>query len=236
MYSFKSRVRYSELDNKGFLSLEEIVNYFQDCSTFHSESIGRGLSTFSNNNLVWVLSAWQIVVKRYPQLGEEIEVCTAPYCFKGFAGNRNFWLMDIKGERIAYANSIWTLINSATGMPTRIVPSLIEGYQVEEKILMDYEPRKIARPEEDGVKVDVIIVKKHHLDTNNHVNNGQYIAIALDCVLEDVKVKQMRVEYKKSAVLEDEIHIYKSEKNGRCMIDLCNSNKESYAVVELMCF
>lgn len=236
MYSFQSRVRYSELDNKGFLSLVQIVNYFQDCSTFHSEDIGRGPSTFSDSNLVWVLSAWQIVVERYPELGEELEICTAPHSFKGFSGNRNFWILDKKGARIAYANSIWTLINMTTGMPSRITPNLIEGFQVEAKIPMIYEPRKIVLPEGRGNRVEEVIVKKHHLDTNNHVNNGQYIAIALDCLSENLEVKQMRVEYKKSAILGDQILLYRNIKDGRHIIELCNIKQETYAVVELLCF
>ena len=34
MYSFKSRVRYSEVGEDKKLSLNGIINYFQDCSTF----------------------------------------------------------------------------------------------------------------------------------------------------------------------------------------------------------
>ena len=37
MYSFKSRVRYSELAADKRLSLVSIINYFQDCCTFEAE-------------------------------------------------------------------------------------------------------------------------------------------------------------------------------------------------------
>ena len=43
MYTFQSRVRYSELDPERKLSIASIVDYFQDCSTFHSEQLGVGL-------------------------------------------------------------------------------------------------------------------------------------------------------------------------------------------------
>ena len=42
-YSFYSRVRYSEVGEDERMTLNGIVNYFQDCSTFHSEVIGLGL-------------------------------------------------------------------------------------------------------------------------------------------------------------------------------------------------
>ena len=42
MYTFDSRVRYSEIDHTGNMTLPALINYFQDCSTFQSEDIGLG--------------------------------------------------------------------------------------------------------------------------------------------------------------------------------------------------
>ena len=42
MYTFTSRVRFSETDENGKLSLAGIMNYLQDCSVFHSEDVGNG--------------------------------------------------------------------------------------------------------------------------------------------------------------------------------------------------
>ena len=67
-YSFDSRVRYSEIGEDKKLTLNSIINYFQDCSTFHSESAGVGMEFLADKQQVWVLSAWQIVVERYPEL------------------------------------------------------------------------------------------------------------------------------------------------------------------------
>ena len=33
MYAFDSRIRYSETDSEGYLTLDALLNYFQDCST-----------------------------------------------------------------------------------------------------------------------------------------------------------------------------------------------------------
>ena len=42
-YSFKGRVRYSEIGEDGCLTLPGIQNYYQDCCTFQSENIGQGM-------------------------------------------------------------------------------------------------------------------------------------------------------------------------------------------------
>ena len=102
MYSYRSRIRYSELDETGHLRLESLLDYFQDCSTFHSEDIGLGVDYLREQHLVWVLSSWQIVVERYPGLGESVVIGTVPYEIKGFIGFRNFLMTDEKGNRCAF--------------------------------------------------------------------------------------------------------------------------------------
>ena len=71
-YSFDSRVRYSEIGEDRHLTLNGMINYFQDCSTFQSEAAGVGMDFLGAKSQAWVLSAWQIVVERYPVLCENI--------------------------------------------------------------------------------------------------------------------------------------------------------------------
>lgn len=65
MYTFGSRIRYSETDEYGKLTLTGIMNYLQDCSTFQSEDIGLGISYLTEHHQAWWLSSWQIVIDRY---------------------------------------------------------------------------------------------------------------------------------------------------------------------------
>ena len=94
MYEFKSRVRYSEIDHRGTLTLPALINYFQDCSTFHSETVGLGMDHLRQKKKAWVLSYWQIIAERYPKLSEKITVGTFATEFKGLFGNRNFYMKD----------------------------------------------------------------------------------------------------------------------------------------------
>ena len=118
-YSFSGRVRYSEIGENGLLTLPGILNYFQDCSTFHSEAAGLGVKVLKEKNKFWVLSAWQVIINRYPYLGEEIVTSTWPYGFRGFMGFRNFTMDTAEGERLAYANTFWTFIDGKNGLPCK---------------------------------------------------------------------------------------------------------------------
>ena len=80
-YSFSGRVRYSEIGENGLLTLPGILNYFQDCSTFQSEEVGLGIDILKEWKRIWVLSAWQVVVDRYPYMGERIKTSTWAYGF-----------------------------------------------------------------------------------------------------------------------------------------------------------
>lgn len=169
-YSFEGRIRYSEIGENGCLTLPGVLNYFQDCCTFHSESIGQGMEVLKKRERAWVLSAWQVVVNRYPRLGEDVRTTTWPYDFRGFMGMRNFTMETKTGERLAYANTLWTHVNTTTGMPQKLMEGDIGGYDTTPKLEMDYAPRKIALPA-DREKAEEFVVQKHHLDTNHHVNN-----------------------------------------------------------------
>lgn len=106
MYSFQSKVRYSETDETGRLNLDAVINYFQDCSVFQSESLGLGVEYLKERSLAWVMTAWQIVIKEYPRFYEDIKVATFPYGFKGFIGYRNFFMENAKGEKLVTVNSV----------------------------------------------------------------------------------------------------------------------------------
>lgn len=231
MYTFDSRIRYSEIDSEGRLTLEALLNYFQDVSTFHSEDLGLGVGYLKEHHMVWVLTSWQIVVERYPELSEHIVVGTAPYDFKSFLGYRNFTMTTVEGKCLAKANTLWTLISTDTMKPTAMPPEMQEGYVLDPPIEMNYAPRKIAIP--GGGKIEEpIVVKKHHLDTNHHVNNGQYVNMAMQYLAEGDGVRQMRAEYKKQAFLDEILYPYVACEGERCVVALRDAEDKVYVTVE----
>lgn len=233
MYSYQSRIRYSELDETGHLKIESLLDYFQDCSTFHSEDIGLGLEYMNQIGQVWLLSAWQICIGRYPKYGERVVIGTAPYEFRGFMGLRNFLMQTKEGEALAWANSIWTLMDREKMRPVKPNEDMLAGYAPEEKYPMDYAPRKIAMPE-NGQEMEAFTVRPHNLDTNHHVNNGQYVRMAMDCIPGGFHISQLRVEYKSQAVLGDEIYpVVAAGENGKLYtVSLNQSDGTPFCIVE----
>nr|WP_297709662.1 acyl-ACP thioesterase domain-containing protein [uncultured Butyrivibrio sp.] len=241
MYTFDSRIRYSEVDSKAILTIESLIDYFQDCSTFQTQDGPATMEYLKERNIAWVLNSWQIEIKRLPKLCEEVRIGTIPYMLKGAMGVRNFFMDTTGGERLAVANSVWTLFDFAKGIPSRVTQEIIDAYPLDEKVEMDYKGRKISIPEGMSYNGEEIVVKKHHLDTNNHVNNGQYIRMALDSI-ENVSgsvkenVVSLRADYRKQALLGDILFpvIIESDVEGTktYTVSLNNKDHEAVCVVE----
>ncbi len=233
MYQMQSRIRYSETDMDAKLSITGIMNYLQDCSTFHSEDSGVGLAYLEKEKRIWLMSSWQIEVLRRPALAEEIVVGTWPYDHKGIYGLRNFVILDKTGASLVKANSCWVLVDRETGKPTRVTEQDVSAYGVHEpKLEMDYAPRKIDVPagmEEAGR----LYVAKHQLDTNHHVNNAQYVDMARELLPENAGISRIRAEYKKAAVLGELVILKMVKQENRYVISLCGEDGVVFANVEL---
>lgn len=231
MYTFDSRIRYSETNQSGKIAIPAIVDYFQDCSVFQSEALGVGVEYLAKKNRAWILNSWQIIFDRLPKEGEKIITGTWGSGFDKFHATRNFIMDTPEGERLAYANSIWVYVDTQTGMPVRPSKAEIDIYHLEEPLRMEYEPRKIKLAKEWEEK-EPIKVPRSWIDSNNHVNNNWYIKAAFEQLPKDLKIKQLRVEYKNQAYEGDILYPRYAKEEQRVLVSLCNEKQKPYAVIE----
>ena len=234
MYSFESRIRYSEVDRSRRLTVEKLIDYFQDCTTFQSEGLGVGLDYMQERHIAWVINYWQISLARRPAMGEQVVIGTIPYEFKAIMGMRNFWMDTAEGERLAVANSVWTLLDMEEMKLLRIPEEISGKYELSPKLEMDYSPRKIAVPKTGGETLEEITVRLHHLDSNQHMNNAQYVHFAAMYLPADAEVTELRVEYKRQAMLGDHIIpvLYRTADNI-LLVSMNGTDGQPYAVVEM---
>ena len=111
-------------------------------------------------------------------------------------------------------------------------PEEVEPYGTGEPLKMVQASRKVAVPEE-AEDADSFPVMRHQIDTNEHVNNCQYVQMALEVLPKSVKVREIRVSYKKSAVYGDMIYPKIAKEADRTVVELCDQEGKQYAVVEL---
>lgn len=230
MYQLKGRVRYSEIGEDGHLTLHHLLNYFQDCSTFHLEDIGLGADYFMSQDLAFYMLSWQIEINRLPVLGEDIKVGTLIYDCKGMFGYRNYALYDSEDQILAYANLCGIFLNPTTGAFVKLSPEEILKYPIEEKLEMNYLPRKIKAPKYERI-FDSIKIKQFQIDTNGHVNNSQYAAIATNYLPKDYSYQTVRVDYKKAAKNGDVVIPTLVVQEGTYYISLCDEQLTPYVIL-----
>ena len=68
---------------------------------------------------------------------------------------------------------------------------------------MNYKDRRIILPKEGGKAFAPIQIMRADIDYNRHVNNANYIRMAMELLPEDYIIKDLRVEYRVAAKLGD---------------------------------
>lgn len=234
MYSFDARIRYSECDENGRLGLVPMINYLQDCSTFHCEEVGEGIRGLGEKGLGWILAGWRIEVVRMPEFAENISVATWCYEMKGLHANRNFQILDAQGLPCVNADSQWFLYDLNANKVVRIPES--QHCYIEQTPRLDMP--KLARKlpvEGPGRPASRIIVSEQHLDTNKHVNNAQYVLMAADALSElgiTAPLRSISVQYRSMARLGDEVVPQVHEAECGHTVELADGDDNAYAVVQ----
>ena len=231
MYSYDAIVRYSETGGRKKSNMASLANYFQDCAILQSENVGIGLDYLADHHRAWFLISWQIEVDRYPAMGENIKVRTWAYDFKASLGFRNIDILDENGIRIVKAASIWSYVDTETLRPARIEDEVSEAYPMEPAIDMEYAPRKIKLFDDHNV-VDTRKVMQYQIDSNNHMNNEAYIALAQEYVEDISAIKAVRAEYKMQYVKDDVIGVKRAQKENLLQILLCDEKSVIKCVVQ----
>ncbi|MBR5712947.1 MAG: acyl-[Lachnospiraceae bacterium] len=195
-YEYTDTIRYSKVDGELALTVPALVDYFQDAAIEQSEALGVGTRELSARSLAWFMVSWDIRVNRLPKLGERIVVGTFPYHFRGMLGNRAVFMKTEDGETLAEADAQWAMMDTANMRMTRAPEDIVAHYQLGDGPLFERLGRRIEIPE-NGISREAVPVQEYMLDNNGHVNNGQFVHLAMSYVPKGVKIAGLRVEYKK---------------------------------------
>ena len=96
---------------------------------------------------------------------------------------------------------------------------------------MEESSRKIT-PLAKGTGITPIQVHRYDIDSNNHVNNERYVPMAMECLPEGAQIRQLRVEYRNSAVYGATIYPVYHQEEDLLKVSLNDSDGKPYAIVE----
>mgnify|MGYP002520582282 CR=1 FL=1 len=232
MNTYTKRILFSDIDCNKRMTVDGIMNAMQDCVNINSESIGRGIDYMLEKRRTWFAISWNIEIRRFPGMLENVDVKTWPYDFSASIGMRNVIMTDESGNDIVVADSMWTLMDMNTGHPTRIEEEDKRGYEIEDRYPMEKLGRKIKLPEKMK-EIDMVTVRKSDIDYNGHMSNGKYIQVADEYMETGADIKRIRVEYKGQSRYGEKLIVRRASWDNRHIISLSGRDAgDIRAVVE----
>ena len=216
MYSLNYKVTTSTCDSNGRLKLYSALQMMQDCSEMWLDSESGVKHYFAERNMAQLLASRQVEILRVPAFKEELTVTTSVYDMKPMFGFRNTFVYDAEGKPCYKTWSMGAFVDKASGRLQRVDDAVIASMRLDPQLEMNYADRRIILPKEGGVAAAPIKVLRADIDYNRHMNNANYIRMALELLPEDFEVKGLRVEYRIAAKLGDVLAptVYPTVKGG----------------------
>jgi len=203
MYSLNYKVTTSTCDSNGKLKLFSALQMMQDCSEMWIESEPVVKNYFHQQNMTQLLATRQVEIVRAPEFKEELSVTTSVYDVKPMFGFRNTFIRDAQGNACFKTWSMGAFVDLSTGKLKRIDETTIKSITMDEQQEMDYRDRRIMLPKEGGKCLDAVKVMRADIDYNKHMNNANYVRIAMELLPEGFEATDLRMEYRVPAKLGD---------------------------------
>lgn len=194
-------VRYSEIGSEGYAEAAQILTWFQDLATDHSESVGYGAEVLKEMGAAWIVLHWDVKMLSMVRYNQRIYIKTWASGFSSVYGHRMFVLSDQEGNTLAEGESVWLLYDLAQNKFKKVTEEMSLRYGCDVKMPADVLRKwKLDVPSE-GLKTEKWTVRRSDTDTNGHTNNVSYVRVLTDALEDGAKVCRLRVTYKKSLFL-----------------------------------
>jgi len=175
------RVRSYETDPHGRLRAPILCKLLQEAATVHAAALGVAVESLIDAGIAWVLSHLSLEVERWPGPDTEIVVRTWPEAANRLFTERRFEVLDVAGERLAAASTLWLVMDLERRRPVRFPASVLEALARHD--LGDRPMRQPRRAPPDPADRDLVFtVRRSDLDLADHVNNTSYVEWAIEAV------------------------------------------------------
>ncbi len=207
MFTQKFTVRYSEIGPEGYADIAQIMAWFQDVATDHSEAAGYGADVLRALGMGWIVLHWDVQVKTYPKYNQKLCVQTCATGFSAAYGHRSFALKDESGNVMATGDSVWILYDLEKNRFCKVSDEMSARYGCTEKMSAEVLRRWKLQPPTEVEKSEVICVKRSDTDTNQHTNNVSYVKFLTDHLERGGALARVRVTYKKALFLNEQAQL-----------------------------
>lgn len=238
MFEKEFLVEYTDIDKNNKLSYYGLLKWLQEIGCLHVSELEYGLDNVSKTGFVWILLNWKIKIFSRPSWKTTLHIKTWPSKIVHTICYRDYEILDKQGNRIAIATSNWVLFDIRTNRIARATPEITQKFTSNEGRVFDTEIQKLNDPKTFENTFTYTILRKD-IDTNNHVNNLNYITFALEALPEEVynntEFSNIEIMYKKQCMLGDTINCnyHKENENEHIITIKSHNNSILHTIIRL---
>lgn len=177
------RVPASAVGPHGLLTLPHLIRMLQEAAMRNTVRLKiSSPELIRRHGLSWVLRRQRIDIERWPGMGEELTVVTAP---TGFARSlqtfRDFHLVDADGKTIITAATQWLLMDVSSRRLKPIPPGItaLETDLAPASAHLERPVSKVPRPVQPHLSATSTVAFSQ-LDFNNHLTNPVFPELMLE--------------------------------------------------------
>ena len=200
------------VDYTGHLTIGVLGNHLLNVAGFHSHDRGFGIDRLNKEHYTWVLSRLALEMYDLPMQYESFTIETWVENVYRLFTDRNFAVLNKEGKAIAYARSVWAMIDTETRKPVDLMAihdGDIAGYICDKDCPID-KPSRIKVNSKEPVAI--LPVKYSDVDINGHVNSIRYIEHILDLfpvdAFKEKRVRRFEMAYVAETMATDTMAYY----------------------------
>jgi acyl-ACP thioesterase len=180
---------------------------------------------------MWALIKVQMIIRRQPTWGEQIEIETWGKRIERLYALRDFAVNSLSGGRIISATSSWVVLDRTSGRPQRFDTNT-DGFpwhpgREEVETILEKVPEQ-----KNGKEVERFRVQFSDIDVNMHVNSARYLQWMIDSHSQEHLaahvLSSIDMSFLAEALPGDEVavHSEKAADHELCCVRRSEDNKE----------
>jgi len=224
-YTRAFRIRHSECDSYGHVNNVHYLRYMQETAFDAAAEVGYGIEWSATSGHVWLIRETEIDYVRPIRYGDVLNVKTWVEDFRRTRSRRMYEMTNRAGELVSRASTDWVYVDSVSLRPTSMPPEMITAFGLQADQESAPRPKfPVPPPPPAGVFKMRRQVQFREIDGLQHVNNAVYLDYVEDCGMQVINafgwtlarmqergfgivVKRHQIEYKQSAIMDDELEI-----------------------------
>ena len=213
----------------------DIFRAMQKVAEEHVEKLGCGFCTLREREIAWILTRMELVMERYPSIGETIRIATWPGTTKHSVYPRYFEFREEDGTLIGRAVSLWVVLDLKNRNMITMEKagfSIIPEQEHGACLPFPSAPRALNKGKEQLISK---IPQYSDLDVNRHVNNTHYIDWLCDLFplerFEANAIRRILINYAGEIHAKEELTLVFEEDENMFTLRDCPDGKSHFTIL-----